>query len=91
LAADGPGFVGTAGDDAGVDVAGVVDPRSPSVPAREPMPASLAPPVAPIAASARIASAGAQMVAAATTIARRLTFGGPAWPAAIEEPCDTAE
>src|SRR5262249_48391158 len=71
-------------------VAGCVVPRSPSVPAREPMPSWPPPPVAPIAASAVAASAGAQRGATATTRALRLIAGAAARGAAIEEPCDPA-
>jgi hypothetical protein len=59
----------------GAGAAGVVVPRSPWLPARVPMPALLPLPVAPIAASAMTARAGAQSIPAATAIARRLIAG----------------
>jgi hypothetical protein len=64
------GLVAWAG--AGVDAPTVV-PRKPWLPASVPISAWFPPPAAPIAASAEAATRGAQSVAAATAIARRVS------------------
>jgi hypothetical protein len=69
---------------------GVVVPRNPSVPASEPMAACPPPPVAPIAARATVAKAGAQSVAAATIIAFRRTLDVPPERGGMKDPCGEA-